>query len=267
MGGDPASVQSGYMHDMPALAPPARPTLRRPERASLGSAEPTVPELFRFMAEAELRFESLRMRIVDRRTTAAGEEVETHEIWLRHPGQAKVVSGQGEATGRDFTVWITDGETVRTYDARDATATVRRLPSAPVGSTDPSLPPFGRVYLPVTALPPESLADTFIHPNGMCRNVLATGDVRLLGTAALVGQREVLLLRSDHPRTSHVLTDRPDHWLEVGVDRQTGLILLLAEHVGDRMTRHAEAVTVGLDEPIGDEVFQLYISKDTRVLY
>jgi hypothetical protein len=77
----------------------------------------------------------------------------------------------------------------------------------------------------------------------------------------------VLLLRSDHPRTSHVLTDRPDHWLEVGVDRQTGLILLLAEHVGDQMTRHAEAVSVGIDEPIGDEAFRLHISNDTRVLY
>jgi hypothetical protein len=262
-----ASVQSVAMHDMPALAPPARPALRRPERASLGSAHPSLPELFRFMAEAELRFESLRLRIVDRRTTVTGQEVETHEIWLRHPGQAKVVSGQGDATGRDFTVWITDGEVVRTYDARDATATVRRLPNAPVGSTDPDLPPFARLYVPVTALPPESLADAFIHPNGMCRNVLATGNVRLLGTAALAGDREVLLLRSDHPRTSHVLTDRPDHWLEVGVDRQTGLILLLAEHVGDQMTRHAEAVSVGIDEPIGDEAFRLHISNDTRVLY
>jgi hypothetical protein len=255
------------MHDLPAPAPPARPSLRRPERATLGSSEPSLPELFRFMAEAELRFGSLRMRIVDRRTTTTGSEVETHEIWVRHPGLAKVVSSVGEATSRDFTVWITDGETVRTYDARDATATVRRLPYAPVGSTDPSLPHFARIYIPVTALPPESLADTFIHPNGVCRNVLATGNVRLLGTAALAGEREVLLLRSDHPRTSHVLTDRPDHWLEVGVDRQTGLILLLAEHVGEHRTRHAEAVSVGIDEPIGDESFRLHISGDTRVLY
>ena len=255
------------MHDLPVAAPPARPSLRRPERATLGAGDPSLPELFRFMAEAELRFTSLRMRIVDRRTTASGLEHETHEIWLRHPGFSKVVSTRGAPTDRDFDVWIADGELVRTYDARDATATVRRLPVAPVGSNDPSLPAFAQIYVPVTPLPPESLADTFVHPNGMCRNVLATGNVRSLGTATLAGGREVLLLRSDHPRTSHVLTDRPDHWLELGVDRQTGLILLLAEHVGDRTTRHAEAVSLGIDETIGDEAFRLHISSDTRILY
>lgn len=253
------------MHDLPAPPPPA--TLRRPALATLATAMPTVPELFRYMAEAELRFASLRMRIADRRVSALGEESEVSEIWLRHSGMAKVVTTRGGPLERDFDVWISDLETVRTYDARNGTATVRRVPRAPVGSTEPSLPPFARVYVPVTALPSETLADTFIHPHGFCRNVLATGAVRILGTSTLAGGREALLLRSDHPRTSHVLTDRPDHWMEVGVDRQTGLILLLAEHVGDRTTRHAEAVTVGIDDPIGDEAFALHISADTKVLY
>lgn len=252
------------MHDLPAVAP--RAELRPPELATLASDEPTVHELFRFMAEAELRFQTLRLRIVDRRFGTHGEEVETSEVWLRHPGYAKVVTSRDPA-GRDFDVWATDGELVRTYDARTELKTARRLPSPPVGSTDPELPPFARVYLPVTRLPSETVADMFVHPNGFCRNVLATGRLRQLGTALLVGDREAIILRCDHPRTSHVLTDRPDHWLEVGVDRQTGMILLLAEHAGGRMTRHAEAVAVALDEPIGDEVFNIHVSEDTRILY
>jgi hypothetical protein len=253
------------MHDLPEVARSA--PLRRPQLMTLASIEPTLPELFRFMEEAELRFERLRMRIVDRRVTTSGAHVETHEIWLRHPGMAKVVSGRGGTTDRDFDVWVSDGETVRTYDARTGLASTRRLPGPPVGSTDADLPDFARIYLPVTPLPSETLAETFVHPRGLCRNVLATGVTQILGTAELSGGREGIVLRSDHPRTSHVLTDRPDHWLEVGVDRQTGLVLLLAEHVGGRITRHAEAVWVGIDEPIGDEAFNIHVSEDTRVLY
>jgi hypothetical protein len=253
------------MHDAPPpveLAP-----LRRPELATLTTNVPTLPDLFRFMAEAELRFTSLRMRIVDRRTTVNGEEVETHEIWLRHPRYAKVVSTRGTPTEHDYDVWVCDGEAVHTYDARMGTASIRRLPARPVGTDDARLPGFARLYVPVTPLPAETLADTFIHPNGFCRNVLATGRLTQRGTAELAAGREAMLLRCDHPRTNHVLTDRPDHWLEVGIDRQTGLILLLAEHVGNRITRDARAVTVGLDEPIGDEAFRLHISRETRVLY
>jgi hypothetical protein len=113
----------------------------------------------------------------------------------------------------------------------------------------------------------ESIAEAFIHPHGYCRNVLATGAVGLVGTTVLAGERESFLLRCDHPRTSHVLTDRPDHWVEVGVDRMTGLILLLAEHVGDRVTRHAEVTDLELDPPVGDEVFRIHLSSDVKMLY
>jgi hypothetical protein len=82
----------------------------------------------------------------------------------------------------------------------------------------------------------------------------------------LVG-REVLLLRCNHPRTSHVLTDRPDHWLEAAVDYQTGLILLLAEHIGGRITRRGEVTSIGLDELIPDDAFRLHVSEDTVALY
>ena len=87
------------------------------------------------------------------------------------------------------------------------------------------------------------------------------------GTTSLAGGRETMLLRCDHPRTSHLLNDRPDHWLEVGVDAQTGMLLLLAEHVGDHITRHAEAVNVSLDENIPDSAFKIHFSSDTRTIY
>lgn len=253
------------MHDLPAPARTAQ--LRSPGLVTLTGDEPAPGELFRFMEQAELRFETLRMRIVDEKTTTHGLERETYEVWLRHPGWAKVVTTRGEPRERDFEVWTSDGETVRTYDARAALSTVRRIMNVPFGATDASLPAHARIYLPVTPLPMESLPETFVHPRGLCRNVLSTGAVRIVGTAELAGGREAIVLRSDHPRTSHVLTDRPDHWLEVGVDRQTGVILLLAEHVGGRITRHAQAVWVSLDEAIGDEAFTIHVSSDTRVLY
>ncbi|MDQ3938780.1 MAG: hypothetical protein M3253_08900 [Chloroflexota bacterium] len=52
------------MHELPA--PPQRPALRPPELATLASEEPSLGELFRFMSEAELRFSTMLMRIVDR---------------------------------------------------------------------------------------------------------------------------------------------------------------------------------------------------------
>ena len=252
------------MHEAPAQ--PQLPVLRAPEEPTLPTSDPSLGQLFRFMAEAELRFETLRLRIVDKRVTTHGDEVEAHEIWLRHPGFAKVISTRGEALERDYDVWVSDGHEVRTFDARGNTSTIRPLPVRPVGVGDPELPKFAQIYDPVTRLPAETLADTFIHPNGLCRNVLATGAISRRGTQEIAG-REAILLRCDHPRTSHVLTDRPDHWLEVAVDTQTGIVLLLAEHVGDQATRDAQVVSIGIDEPIATDVFKLHISSDTRILY
>lgn len=253
------------MHEAPVAT--QLPAPRAPDQPTLTTSEPEIPELFRFMTEAELRVETLRMRIVDRRTTTHGDEVETHEVWLRHPGFVKVISTRGNTLDRDYDVWISNGETVQTYDARANLATKRRLPIRPVGADDPELPAYARIYTPVSTLPAETLADTFIHPNGFCRNVLATGVITRRGTQELATGREAILLRCDHPRTSHVLTDRPDHWLEVGVDLQTGMIVLLAEHVGELLTRHAEATMIAIDEPLTDDNFRLHVSSDTRRLY
>ena len=242
-------------------------TLRAPEYPVLPETTAALEDLFAFMAEAELRFDTLRMRIVDRQVTSHGEETATHDVWLRHPGFAKIVSTRGEASEGDYDVWTSDGETVHTFNALGRTATQRRAPRPPRGLDDPDLPRRSRVYFPQTALQPETVADTFVHPNGFVRNVLTSGVVYRRGTATVAGGRETILLRCDHPRVSHLLLDRPDHWVEVGVDAVTGMVVLLAEHVGDRMTRHAEAVNIRLDETIPDSAFTIHTSSDTRTIY
>ena len=253
------------MHEV-EIAPRSLP-MRPTEMPTLPGRAPDLPTLYAFMREAELRFSTLRMRIVDDRIGATGQETETSELWLRHPGMAKVVQTRGSGMDRDFDIWLSDGETVQTFAAHNNVVTRRRLPTPPVGAADDGNLPFhATLYLPVTPLPAETLVETFVHPRGFCRNVLATGSTQQVGTGMLAG-REVLLLRCDHPRTSHVLTDRPDHWLEVAVDFQTGMILLLAEHIGGSVTRRGEVTSLGLDETIPDDAFQLHISDDTVSLY
>ena len=65
-----------------------------------------------------------------------------------------------------------------------------------------------------------------------------------------------------------MLTDRPDHWLEVGVDLQTGMIVLLAEHVGEAHDApRGGGRIVSLDERMPDESFALHVSDDMRRIY
>ena len=258
------------MTQLPVRSDTSEREVRSAEVVALGPDAPSFSELFLFMRDAELRFGSLRMRIEDRTYGAAGESVEISELWLRHPGRAKVVtrSGvEGDGVSRNFHVWVTDEEHVRTYNAQSNTASVRPVRQRVLGITDPNLPSFARVYTALTDLPMETLVDTFVHPHGFCRNVLTTARLRLLGEMRLVKHREAFLLRAHHPRTTEVLTDRPDHSLDVGVDRMTGVILLLVERVGDHVTRHAEVTDLELDPRIGDEVFGLHLSADVKTLY
>lgn len=244
---------------------------RTPEIVALGADAPSFSDLFLFMRDAELRVDSLKMRIVDRRMSTLGETEEVSEIWLRHPGRAKVVTrraGPDEpGISRDFSVWLADGAQVRTYDASSSTATVRPARQPPVGLDDPDLPPRARVYRPLTDLPFETVADAFVHPHGFCLNVLTTARLRLLGTTVLAGDREAYLIRADHPRTTMVLTDRPDRRVEVGVDRASGFMLGLTELIGDRVTRDAEVTDLELDAPFNDDVFRLHLSPDVRLIY
>jgi len=254
------------MHELVPVKESAAPAL--PEIVALGPDAPSVDELLRFMRDAELRFESLRMRLVERTWGVHGELSETTELWLRHPGHAKVVTRVGDdPMSRDFRIWVTDGAVVRTFDAKSNLATERPVRPRVVGATDPELPAWSRIYVPQTSLPMESMVDAFVHPHGFTSRVLRSGPSRILGTALLGPGRETWVLRSDQPRISHLLTDRPDHWHQVGVDRMSGLIVLHAEHSGGRVTHHTEVTSLEFDAPIPDGAFALHVSGEVRRLY
>jgi hypothetical protein len=255
------------MSELVAVSPSV-PAYRSPALIALDEDAPRLEDLFTFMVDAELRVQTLRLRVEERVGTARGEELSTIELVLRHPGKARITTRKGtDPLGRQYRVWASDGQLVTTYDANDERASVRPARPVPVGAADTGRPRFSQVYLPRTALPVSSVVDAMVHPHGLIRNVLLTGPVALMGTTHLAGGRETLVLRADHPRSSHVLTDRPDRWMEVGVDRMTGFITLLAEHVGDRVTRHAQAIGLETDGPVPDEAFAVHLPADVRMIY
>jgi hypothetical protein len=255
------------MSDLVPVAPSV-PAYRAPALVALEEEAPGLQELFTFMVDAELRLTTLRMRLEERLETARGDELIDEDLVLRHPGWVRITTRRSaDPLSRDYSIWASDGQVITTYHAADERASVRPVRPLPVGVDDPRKPPFGRVYVPRTPLPANSTVEAFIHPHGLIRNRLLSGPVAIVGTAQLAGGRETLILRADHPRSTHVLTDRPDRWLEVGVDRMTGFVTLLVEHVGSRVTRHAEVRAVEVDGPIPDEAFRVHLPADVRMIY
>jgi hypothetical protein len=243
---------------------PAVPTA---ERVALADDAPSIEELFLFAREAELRVHSLRMTIEERSTTSRGEEVIRHEIQLRHPGQARVTTYRDElALSADYDVWLTDGHTAQVYKAASRVTSRRPLPRSVVGLDAPDLPLFARQRGSVTPLPSGTLADTFVHPHGLFRNVLITGPLAIVGTQVVSG-REAIVVRAEHPRSAKVLVDRPDRSIEVGIDRATGFLLLLTERIGGEVTHHAEVTALEIDPTIFDSAFELKLPEDVRELY
>jgi hypothetical protein len=253
---------------MSELVPVAEPLAPRvPATVALGADAPTLRELFAFAEEAELRFESLRMAILERVVNARGEETTRHEVLVRHPGLARVTRRRtDDPLSRQYDVWVGDGETVTTFDAWKRLASVRRRMPGVVGAVRADLPEHGRIRPALTPLPAPSLAESFVHPRGLLRNVVASGPHRILGTAIIAG-RETFILEVDHPRSSLVLADRPDRSITVGLDRMTGLVLLLVEAIGEAITRHAEVTALELDGAIPDEAFRLHLGPDVRLIY
>ena len=100
---------------------------RTPEVAALRTELPTVDELFTFMRDAEQRFGTLRMRIEEHAWTARGEEVLIHDVALRHPGEAKVLTSDDatRAATDGYEAWVSDGTTVQTYVASRKVGTRR----------------------------------------------------------------------------------------------------------------------------------------------
>ena len=247
--------------------------LPRPGVIALPETAPSVEELFLFMREAERRFRTLRMRIGERTQTAAGPTETSVEVWLAHPGRAKVIEnrpihGAGGSVGETATsyyVWVSDGERVRTYDSATNVTTNRPHRHVPDEIADPTLPAFARIVPPITELPMESLPEAFVHPAGLARN-LATGHVILVGQAHIAG-REALVLEIGQPRVTIIETDRRDRSVVLGVDRETGIVVLLEERVGETVTRRAEVTYLEPDAPIRDDVFTIHVPADAVTMF
>ena len=251
-----------------AAALPAPVDGRRfPAVAALPSGLPTVAELFEFMRDAELRFATLRLRIVEHTRTARGEDAIQMDVVLRHQGEAKVTtSTPGAAVGGAYEIWISDGELVRTYASAHKLGTQRPVRNRPRGLGDQDFPGSSRVYEALTALPMETLPDTFVHPAGYCQNVLATGRVAVIGTE-VIGGREAILVESLHPRAIEMAADRPDFRIRVAVDRELGIIVGLEESIGGNVTRHAEVTDLGPDAPLPPSAFEFVFPTGTTMLF
>ena len=253
--------------DRAAMVPVRSNGRRLPEIAALPADLPSVVELFDFMRDAELRFETLRLRIEERTQTARGEDMVAMDAVVRHPGEAKVTTSRATDSVRpEYEVWISDGEIVRTYASAHGLGTQRPVRNRPRGLDDPDLPGTSKVYEPLTALPMETLPDTFVHPAGYCQNVLATGRCLVTGTVIVAG-REAITLECDHPRTTELPGDRPDFRISIAVDRDTGAILRLVESIGGTVTRHAEAIELQPDVPLPPSAFSFVFPTGTTMLY
>lgn len=240
---------------------------RRPELVSLPEGTPSVAELFTFARDAELRFETLRMRIEDRVATTHGERLLVIETTLRHPGEAKVVTTDPSlGISANHELWISDGITVRTWSAEHRKGTERPARRRVVGLDDPDFPGSSTVYRPLTALPTESLPDSFIHPAGLCQNVLATGRSWISGTVDLA-EREAVVLECDHPRAIGIAADRPDHHLQVSFDRDTGVIVRLVETIAGDVTRDAQVSSLLPDAALSPAVFAFTFPSGATLIY
>jgi hypothetical protein len=250
-----------------AAALPALTAERSPQVAALAPGEPSLAELFTFMRDAELRFATLKLRIEERTFGARGEQLVRTDVSIRHPGDARVVTSEpGKGAVAPSEVWLSDGETVRTYSTAHKLATQRPVRGRPRGLDLGDIPGWAKVYEPLTALPMETLAELFVHPAGYCQNVLATGDCWVAGTER-VGDREAIVVECDHPRSVEQTVDRPDYHIQVAVDRETGVILRLAESVQGELTRLATAVLLDPDAPLQPSMFELELPEGTATLF
>jgi hypothetical protein len=251
-----------------ALVPSASADGRRsPGIPTLPANLPSVWELFEFMRDAELRFATLRMRIVETAHTTRGDDSTTIEVAISHPGHSKVTTTRtGQTAKAEYEIWISDGDLVRTYASAHRLGTQRPIRNRPRGLHDRDLPGRTQVYEPLTALPMDTLPEMFVHPAGYCQNVLGSGRCSVTGSD-LVGGREAILLECDHPRTTEVAADRPDYHVSIAADRETGVILRFIESIGGTVTRHAEVIDFGPDAPLPPSAFQFVFPTGTTMLY
>ena len=154
--------------DRAAAIRPCRAGRRPPELVALPDGRPSLAEPVHFMRDAELRFQTLRMRIEERRcdrSTASGRDASrscsaTRATQGRPPirtGRPPATTSSGSRTAR----------LVRTYSGVHQLGTQRPVRRRVVGLDDPTSRAGRRVYDPLTALPSESLPRRFVHPAGL----------------------------------------------------------------------------------------------------
>jgi hypothetical protein len=263
----PAMSSTPARWDRASLVPVAPDGRRVPEIVQLAPDVPDLATLFAFARDAELRFATLRLRLEERAWIAGGETVRVHEVLVRHPGAARVtVVRPDRPASANHDIWLSDGETVRAYRGWHRLVTERPVRRSLVGIAARDLPGTSRQYAPLTALPANSLPDTFVHPGGYCQNVLATGATAVTGTGTVAG-REAIFVTCDHPRTIEMAGDRPDHRLEVAVDRETGLLSLLVESFGGTVSRRVEATELAPDAAIPESAFAVAVPGDASSIY
>jgi hypothetical protein len=172
-------MTSTRLWDRAAALPVAVDGRRLPEVAALPAGLPTVAELFDFMRERNYASDADPGRVAPRAATAKSVGVSATRPGKGHDEPARRRLGGHTRSGMD-------GDLVRTYAAAHKLGTQRPIRNRPRGLADPDFPGTARVYEPVTALPMETLPDTFVHPAGYCQNVLATGRCAVIGTELLI---------------------------------------------------------------------------------
>ena len=219
------------------------------------------------MRDAESRFGTLRLRIVERTRNARGDDATQMDVMLRHPGLARVTTSKpDEGIGGAYEIWLSDGDLVRTYASAHRLGTQRPVRNRPRGLEDPDFPGTAQVYQPITALPMETLPDTFVHPAGYCQNVLATGRCSVVESPEVLG-RETVGIVCLHPRTIELTADRPDFRIDLAIDRMTGVIVRLTESVAGDVTRLAEVTELAPDAPLPPNAFDFAFPTGTTMLY
>jgi outer membrane lipoprotein-sorting protein len=253
--------------DRAGVLPVSATDRRRPELVALpADGMPELDDLFTFMRDAELRFETLRLRIEESTATTRGIHLVAMDVLVRHPGHARVTTSEPHrGTAGNYELWLSDGETVRTYSAPHKLGT-RRPMRPPVRGLNDDLPGRALVYLPLTPLPMETLPDTFVHPAGYCQNVLATGRCWISGTET-IRDRPAIIVECDHPRTIELSADRPDFHIQIAVDRADGVILRLVETIGGEVTRRADVVEYAPNAPIPPSAFEFTFPADAKMLF
>jgi hypothetical protein len=254
-----------HLWDRAALVP-AGMDRRQPAVVALPADLPTVAELFEFMRDAELRFETLRMRIEERSFAARGEQLVAMDVAIQHRGHARVTTSEpARGTAGNFELWISDGATIQTYSGPHKLGTSRPIRNRPRG-LDGDFPGSARIYEPLTPLPLETLPELFVHPAGYCQNVLATGRTWISGTDIVAG-RESIVLECDHPRAIESVADRPDFHIQLAVDRGEGIITRIVETIGGDVTREALVTVLEPDAPLPPGIFDFEFPDGTTMLF